>query len=59
MSSGGFTVVSSDHREGTPDPRGPGQCTFVVEASTTRRPVPHVEDSEGVDSPRSVTDFTE
>jgi hypothetical protein len=25
LNSGGFAVASSDHREGTPDPRYPGQ----------------------------------
>jgi hypothetical protein len=33
------------------------QCD--VQASTTRRPVPHLEDGGGADAPRSVTDSTE
>ena len=47
LSSGGFAAASSDHREGAPGPRRPGQRTCAVQASTTRRPVPHIEDSEG------------
>jgi hypothetical protein len=31
----------------------------VVQTSTTRQPVPHIQDSEGVVVPRFVTDSTE
>jgi hypothetical protein len=58
LNSGGFVSSSSDHHEGVPGPRRPGQRTCAVQASTTRRPVPHIEDSEGSDTPRSVTDST-
>ena len=36
-----------------------GRHACVVQVSTTRRPVPRIDDSEGVDVPCSVTDSTE
>ncbi len=48
----------SDHHE-VPSTSMPWSDTCVVQASTTRRPVPRIEDSEGSDAPRSVTDYTE
>jgi len=44
---------------GDPDPRYPGQTRVMLGLSTTRQPVHHIEDSEGTDVPRSVTDSTE
>jgi hypothetical protein len=35
----------TDHREKFPRPRHPGQRTCSVQSSTTRRPVPHIEDT--------------
>ena len=49
----------SEHREKFPRPRYPGQTRCSVRTSTTRRPVRHIEDSEGATEPRSVTDSTE
>ncbi len=44
-----------------PDPRCPGAWAdrYAVQASTTRRPSPHIEDDGGVVAPRSATDSTE
>jgi hypothetical protein len=44
---------------GGPVPRCTGQTRALFQASTTRRPSPHTEDSEGIVPPRSVTDSTE
>ena len=60
LSSGGFAATCLQViTKGVLDPRCPGQCTCAVQTSTTRRPVPHIEGSEGTDAPRSVTDSTE
>ncbi len=47
------------HHEEAPGPRRPGKCTYDVQVSTTRRPVPHIEDSSRTATPRSATDSTE
>ena len=44
---------------GGPVPRCPGQTCALFQVSTTRRPSPHTEDSEGAVGPRSSTDSTE
>ena len=41
------------------DPRLPWADTCVVQASTTRRPSPHIEDGEGSVAPGSTTDSTD
>jgi hypothetical protein len=56
LNSGGFVAECLQTiTKGVLDPRCPGQCTCSVQDSTTRRPVPHIEDSEGVAAPRSDT----
>jgi hypothetical protein len=43
LSSGGFaTACLQAIAKGVLDPRYPGQCTYVVQSSTTRRTVPHM-----------------
>jgi hypothetical protein len=60
VNSGGFaeaffqTIV-----KGVLDPRCHGYRTCVVQTSTTRRPVPYIEDSEVSVAPPSTTDSTE
>ncbi len=56
---GVFAAACFRHHEKCPRPRYPGQTRCAVRASTTRRPVPHIDDSEGSVVPRSVTDSTE
>jgi hypothetical protein len=41
------------------DPRGPGQTRTLLKFRQPRRPLPHIEDSEGSVTPRSTTDSTE
>jgi hypothetical protein len=60
LSSGGFTAVCLQTiTKGVLDPPLPWGDTCVVEASTTRRPSPHIEDGEGVVVARFTTDSTE
>ncbi len=58
LSSGGFTAASG-HRDGVLDPQCPESVRVLFKVWTTRRPVPHIQDSEGDTSPRSFTDSTE
>jgi hypothetical protein len=59
LSSGGFAAARLQAiAKGVLDPRCPGQHV-PVQASTTRRPSPRIEDSEGAAAPRSTTDSTE
>ncbi len=51
--------MSSGHREGGPRSSISLCRHMCCSASTTRRPSPHIEDGEGVVSPRSATDSTE
>jgi hypothetical protein len=56
----GFVAAClQDIAKGVLDPRLPWADTCAVQASTTRRPSPHIEDGEGAVAPRSVTDSTE
>jgi hypothetical protein len=49
LSSGGFTAACLHSiTKGVLDPRLPWADTCAVQASTTRRPSPHIEDGEGV-----------
>jgi len=56
----GFSLQHvSDNREWCPRSSRPWTDKCEVQPSTTRRPVPYIEDSEGTPAPRSVTDSTE
>jgi len=60
LSSGGFTVACLQAiAKGVLDPQLPWADTCAIQASTTRRPSPHIEDGEGAFAPRSATDSTE
>ena len=60
LSSGGFAGICLQViTKGVLDPRLPWTDTCTVEASTTRRPSPRIEDGEGTVAPRSTTDSTE
>jgi hypothetical protein len=59
LRSGGFTPVCFRPSRKEPSTSTPWVDTCGVQVSTTRRPVPHIEDSEGVDVPHSTTDSTE
>jgi hypothetical protein len=60
LSSGGLTAGCLQAIvKGVLDPRLTWTDTCTVQASTTRRPSPDIEDSERDVSPRSVTDSTE
>jgi hypothetical protein len=49
LSSGGFAAACLQTiAKGVLDPRCPGQCTCSVQASTTRRPVPHMRTVKGL-----------
>ncbi len=60
LRSGGFTSPCLQVIvKGVLDPRLPWSDTCAVQASTTRRPSPHIEDGEGAVAPSSATDSTE
>ena len=60
LSSGGFTAACLQTiAKGVLDPRFPWADSCSVQASTTRRPSPRIEDGEGAVAPRSVTDSME
>ncbi len=60
LNSGGFAAACLQTiAKGVLDPRFPCADSCVVQASTTRRPSPHIEDDEGAVAPRFVTDSTE
>ncbi len=52
-------IMSSGHHEGGPRSSFALGRTCATRTSTTRRPSPHIEDGQGADVPRSVTDSTE
>jgi hypothetical protein len=56
----GFSLQHApDNRERCPQSSRPWEDTCDVKTSTTRRPVPHIQDSEGDAAPHSGTDSTE
>jgi hypothetical protein len=60
LSSGGFAGICLQViTKGVLDPRLPWADTCTVEASTTRRPSPRIEDGEGTVAHRSTTNSTE
>ena len=60
LSSGGFTAACLQAiAKGVLDPRLPWADPCAVQASTTSRPSPRIEDGEGAAAPRSGTDSTE
>ncbi len=60
LGSGSFAATCLQAiAKGVLDPRSPWADTFAVRLRQARRPSPHIEDGEGVVTPRSATDSTE
>ena len=59
LNSGVFTVSYVRPSQRCPRSSMTSTDMCVVQVSTTRRPLPHTEDSEGPDVPRSTTDSTD
>jgi hypothetical protein len=56
--SGGFATVCFRSSRKVSSTSMSWTDTYTFQSSTTRRPVPLIEDSEGTDTPRSTTDST-
>jgi hypothetical protein len=59
LSSGSFTASRFRASRKVPSTSTPWTDLCTVQVSTTRRPLPRTEDSEGAAAPRSATDSTE